>query len=155
MKIIKNMVLIPKTFCRYMAHGMTFTSISQEFRMGLSTVSEIIPETCQAIYTVLKPDFLKIPSREEEWKQISDDFWKKWNFPNCLGAIDGKHIRIRAPPNSGSFCYNYKGTFSHILLACCDANACITYLDMGSFGRAADSGNLLKIYFITYVSNYT
>ncbi len=128
-----------------MAHGMTCTSVSQAFKIGLSTVSEIIPETCKAIYTVLKPDFLKTPSTEAEWKKIVDDFWEKWDFPHCLGAIDGKHVRIRAPPNSGSFCYNYKGTFSHVLLAVC--NACVTFMDMGSYGRAGDSGNLLKLHF--------
>lgn len=30
---------------------------------------------------------------EEEWKQIANDFGIKWNFDNCLGSIDRKHIK--------------------------------------------------------------
>lgn len=38
----------------------------------------------------------------DEWVEISRSFYLKTNFPNCLGAIDGKHIRCKNPNNSGS-----------------------------------------------------
>lgn len=69
-------------------------SISYSYRLGLSTVSNIIKETCSALWSCLQPEYLPEPS-EENWKKIAEDFESKWNFPNCIGAIDGKHIRIQ------------------------------------------------------------
>ena len=51
--------------------------------------------------------------------------------------MDVKHVNIEAPANSGSVYFNYKKTFSVILLALVDANYVIM-IDVGSFGRSSD-----------------
>ncbi|KAJ8882342.1 hypothetical protein PR048_014144 [Dryococelus australis] len=43
---------------------------------------------------------------------IADGFEKRVNFPNCLGAVDGKHMRFIQPANSGSLYFRYKKRFS-------------------------------------------
>ena len=56
-----------------------------------------------------------------------------------LGAIDGKHVQIQCPELSGSKFFNYKSTFSTVLLAIADADYCFTYIDVGAYGSNHDS----------------
>ena len=106
--------------------------------MSASSISQIIPEVCKALYDVLKDEYLSPPSRREQWKQIAQQFDAKWQFPHAVVAIDGKHINVQAPPNSGSECFNYKKFITIVLLAIADAK--FISFDLGSPGIQSDSG---------------
>ena len=82
---------------------------------------------------------MQVPKTEEEWKKIQNVFSSRWNFPNCCGAIDGKHIQVIRPSNSGSEFYNYKRSFSIILCALVDGEYCFKFIDVGANGRASDA----------------
>lgn len=66
-------------------------------------------EILQAFLGLHSAVYFQMPTSEEEWMKIAMEYDKKWNFPHCLGSMDGKHVMIQAPINSGSDFFNYKG----------------------------------------------
>ena len=130
---------------RFLASGSSYGDLMYSFRISTSAISKIIPEVCEAIYNVLKDEYLKPPSTRNEWKLNADQFEMKWQFPHAVGTIDGKHINIRAPPNSGSEYFNYKKHFSLVLLAIADTNAKIIAFFLGSRSwRSVRWGNIQR-----------
>ena len=127
---------------RFLASGEDQQSLSFSFRIAKSTISQIIKETTEAIYSSLKDEYLTMPYSQNEWQKIAEDFENF--FPQCIGVLDGKHIRIECPSLSGSLYHNYKGFFSIVLLAICDSKYCFTLFDLGQYGSNNDGGVLLK-----------
>lgn len=113
-------------------------ALKQEFSLGRTTVSDIVRETCDVIWNILQPTEMPEPIGEQ-WISISNKFHERTQFPNCVGAVDGKHIRCVNPTNSGSIYYNYKKYFSIILMAVVDSEYCFIHIDVGAYGREGDS----------------
>ena len=72
--------------------------------------------------------------------QVAEGFGKRWNFHHVCGALDGKHIKMKAPKKSGTLFYNYKGFFSIVLLGLVDSEYKFLWADIGSNGSSSDSG---------------
>lgn len=70
--------------------------------------------------------------------------YDKWNFQNCIGCIDGKHIRIKCPTKSGIMFYNYEHYFSLVLHAIADAKYKFVYIDSGSYGKRSDGETFMN-----------
>jgi DDE superfamily endonuclease len=97
----------------------------------------------KAICEALAGDCLPSPT-EDIWRKSEVGFSNKWNFPNACGALDGKHVRIRAPAVTGSIHFNYKAFFSMVLLAICNYNYMFTGVEIGSAGSESDGGILMR-----------
>ena len=110
---------------RFLASGESQQSLSFAYRIGKSTLSCMLRETCDAIFSVSKDPYLKPPSSKDDWENIEKDFRDFWNMPHVVGAIDGKHMRIQCTKKTTQH-HNYKGFFSLVLLSICDARYCFT-----------------------------
>ncbi|CAH1976860.1 unnamed protein product [Acanthoscelides obtectus] len=53
---------------------------------------------------------------ENIWKKC-EEFENRWGFPNCIGSVDGKHVTIKRPNNSGSNYWCYLHKYSIVLMA--------------------------------------
>lgn len=126
---------------RFLATGDSLKSLHYNFRIGASTAQSIIKETCEVLWVILAPIYMKFPT-EQEWLRIAQEFSDRWTLPNCIGAIDGKHVQIQAPKNSGSMFFNYLKHHSIVLLAICDAKKNFLYVDIGAYGGQSDGGVL-------------
>lgn len=107
--------------------------------MGASTVGIIVHETCVALWEELVDEFMPQPNQEQLVK-VSEDFEKRWKFPNCIGAIDGKHCQIKCPSGSGSSYFNYLKYFSVVLQGVADADKKFITIEVGGRGKQSDGG---------------
>ena len=124
-----------------MASEDSYKSLMYGFRMPHNTIYLLIPEVCEAIIQEYSDEVISCPTTQDEWREVAQQFGAqfgaRWNFHHALGAIDGKHISIEAPKNSGSLYYNYKGFFSILLLGLVDADYKLLWVDIGANGSAS------------------
>jgi hypothetical protein len=108
-------------------------------RIAKSAVASIVKEVSCAIWMALQLRHMPNPL-VEMFKKIAEEFRSLWNFPNCIGSIDGKHIRLKCPRNSGSQFFNYKQFHSMVLQAVVDARMKFIAVDVGAYGKQSDGG---------------
>ena len=107
--------------------------------MGISTVQEIVKQVGVVVWETLCPEYMPTLQTPAEWRTVADGFDRWWQFPNCYGALDRKYCVIQAPPHSGSLYWNYKKTFSIILMALVDSKYRYIMIDIGAPGMEGDS----------------
>ncbi|XP_068234185.1 uncharacterized protein [Palaemon carinicauda] len=124
----------------FLATGSLYKTLGYAFRVAYNTISLIVPETCRAIISVYGDGELKLPQTAEQWEQVAQQYEERLNLPQCIGAIDGKHICLPNPALGGSYYYNYKKFYSIVLLAIVDAAYKFMYIEVGAIGSESDGG---------------
>uniref|UniRef100_A0A1B0GI57 Putative nuclease harbi1 rhagoletis zephyria n=1 Tax=Lutzomyia longipalpis TaxID=7200 RepID=A0A1B0GI57_LUTLO len=119
----------------YLSQGEDFCDLATFYEIAPCTARIIIKETCEVIWVKMSHLYIQFPvDLEEESRK-----WETLNFPHCFGAVDGKHVRIEKPANSGSEYFNYKKYFSIILMGVCDAEKNFIYAGFGIPGSHSDA----------------
>ena len=125
---------------RFLATGEIYKSLMHQYRVTEVSISRFVPEVCQVMIESFMEEYMSLLDSKENWLSVAKKFEEKWQFPNCVGAIDGKHVPLINPINSGSTCFNYKSFFSIVLLALVDADFTFLYVNVGCQGRISDGG---------------
>lgn len=99
---------------RYLATGHQYADLEYQFYVAKNTINKFLPKVCKALLDEYSDEYLRLPSHEDEWRQIANNFDQKWNFPHCTGALDGKHVEIVCPANTNTIYHNYKGYFRYL-----------------------------------------
>lgn len=98
----------------------------------------IVYEVCKALWKVLQTECIPTPTKET-WEMAAAQYERVANFPHCIGAVDGKHVRLVCPAESGSMFFNYKDYYSIVLMAIADSSYRFLFVSIGSYGKDCDS----------------
>lgn len=90
------------------------------FGVAFCTVSVIFRKVCDVITTVLGPQYIKLPSTDEQMKDLVKGMEDKHGFPQAFGCVDGTHIAITQPTENPHDYFSYKQKYTLNAQAVCD-----------------------------------
>lgn len=133
----KSIPVEKRVCCALYCLGSTaeLRTVAHLFGLGKSTVGEICLITVDLFFHRL----VTFPTIDDEIKKTIDGFLTNYQYPLCLGALDGTHISITPPMGFETDYFNYKKFHSIIMLAVVDANLRFTYVNVGAPGRCNDA----------------
>ncbi|XP_031358737.1 uncharacterized protein LOC116182701 [Photinus pyralis] len=80
---------------QYLSQGTSMQVLAWNFNVGVTTVHKIIHETCVVIWDQLSPIYLKSPSTEKEWQDISLGFLQHWEVPSMASTSISKRLHVQ------------------------------------------------------------
>ena len=122
-------------------HGVSIPLVADKAALGKSTVYAILRQVCSAIS--LHFGHLIAWPVGRRLARVTSAFQAKQWMPNCIGAIDGTHVYIAAPPNSiaaADHRNRYK-SFSILLQGVVDSKCYFTSVNTGPPGSLHDSAH--------------
>jgi hypothetical protein len=122
-------------------HGVSIPLVADKAAIGKSTVHQILRQVCSAI-SIHFGHHISWPAGRRLARVTAAFQTKQW-FPNCIGAIDGSHVYIQAPPNSivAADHRNRNKSFSILLQGVVDTKCYFTSVNIGPPGSLHDSAH--------------
>ncbi|XP_063683910.1 uncharacterized protein LOC134818332 [Bolinopsis microptera] len=115
----------------YLRSGSSFTVLAIWWSISSQHLDFVVKQVCQALCDLLSVEADCRPKSLEDWLKIADEFDSRWRLPHCLGAVDGKQVKVVKHPRSGCLLHNYKDE-SIILLAVVDAKYRFIHFNVGA-----------------------
>lgn len=99
----------------------------------------MVYQTFRAIWKSLQRVHMPKPSTAR-LKEVAKKYYEKWQFPNCIGAIDGKPFKVKTRKRRGSEFRKRKKYISVVLQAVVDANYKFIAVEVGGGDEQSDDG---------------
>ena len=131
--------------CLYrLGRGDYLYTIAEMAGIGISTVSLIVSEVCEAIVECMWEDSVNklMPKTTKDFEEKMLDTEELWQFPFSWASVDGCHIPIKCPPGGKESCkeyHNFKNFYSVVLMAMVDAKYRFVWGSCGFPGNSHDS----------------
>ncbi|CAG2218803.1 putative nuclease HARBI1 [Mytilus edulis] len=116
----------------------TIRKIADRFGVSESTVIMCRERVTAAILNNLKQKIISWPTQHEMQDEVNA-FQQRNGFPGIVGAVDGTHIRIKAPSSHPQSYVNRKGFHSIQVQAVCRHNMFFSHIYAGYPGSVHDS----------------
>ncbi|XP_066596515.1 putative nuclease HARBI1 [Prorops nasuta] len=121
----------------FMATPDSYRSVCIKFGVGKATAFRAVRRVTYALHCIA-PRFIQWPNGDN-CTYIMESFKKTNGFPNVIGAIDGTHIKIRAPPTDAASYMNRKGFHSLNVQLVCISHGLFTHCYAGEVGSLHDA----------------
>lgn len=125
-----------------LAHGGSYITIGPVFNVGKSTVIECVQDVIQAL-NELSGRYIKFPDTQEEVLSCIRGFEAISDLPNIVGAIDGTHIKIKAPKDGAIEYFSRYQQHDFIIQGVVDADNVFRDISVGFPGSMHD-GRVLR-----------
>ncbi|XP_054167338.1 putative nuclease HARBI1 [Oppia nitens] len=113
---------------RFFAQGAFYRVTGDTLDISTATMSRVVHRVARALTKNVRR-YVLFPDSEREIASTKEDFYKLKRFPNVIGAIDGTHVEILAPPQNIEADYvNRK--FRHTINVQAVANARLEFIDI-------------------------
>ncbi|XP_071652546.1 putative nuclease HARBI1 [Temnothorax longispinosus] len=121
-----------------MATPDSYRSVCVKFGVGKATAFRAVRRVTYALHCIA-PRFIQWPKEVVVASDIMGHFKRTCGFPNDIDAIDGTHIKIRAPLVDSASYINRKGFPSLNLQIVCDSRGLFTHCYGGQVGSIHDA----------------
>lgn len=105
---------------RFYATGSFQMVNADVHNVSRTSVSKITKDVTQCLVGVCR-EFVVMPTDVAELRTIMHGFYEYANFPNVVGAVDGTHIRIKAPSTDEHLYVNRKNYHSINVQGVCNS----------------------------------
>ncbi|XP_022889066.1 uncharacterized protein LOC111404502 [Olea europaea var. sylvestris] len=126
-------------FLCILAHGKGYRQVTTIFNHSLQTVCQFFKEVLRAVMSLSERIIRPTHNYNDGVEPHKPDPNKHPLFQDCIGAIDGTHVRAMLPRHERVNFIGRKGIPTQNLLAACDFNLCFTFVLVGYTGNMHDA----------------